>query len=191
MRPFLATEVLQMRRLVEAVIPHVCSVQSMAVDAGNRATLVICGSGECKSYTLHPPMNREAILRIASAWETGAYQARQDAPRPVEKIQWVQNASDLVVWARSAKKDRRVAYFDGSVATFRHTGGRQLRALRIESEKRNGKTRGWAKDAMIMERLQERLDLLESVERLRQAGVIDLVQQRKADGEAIYFAVRK
>ena len=192
MRPFLPSEINQMRRIVEAIVPHQCSVHTASINQGWKVSLTICGTQSCHSYNIEPPLNREAIVRLAAAWETGNYAFAPLAPKPADKVIAARNSGDLVVWARKAQSGQRIVYFEGELAQFRQTANTKLRKLHTESDRRTEKTKRWAKKATIMDRLQDQIDLLGVVERLRQANVIDLVQKRKPDGSgAVYFAVRK
>lgn len=192
MRPFLPAEINQIRRIVEAIVPSKCTVQALSMNDGWKVTLVICGTVSCHSYVIDPPLNREAVVRIATSWETGNYAHVADAPRPVMPVQRISGSDDLVRWARQAHHEQRVCYFEGELAQFRQTANAQLRKLHSESDRRSGKTKGWAEKAAQMDKLQQSIELLNTVERLRQGGVVELVQKRKPDGSgAIYFAVRK
>ena len=181
-----------MRCLVEAIVPRSCLVRATSVEQGWHVSLVICGRLSCRTVDLQPPMNRTKLLAIAEAWEDGDYKPPAGTLERLDTTHWLRSVDDLTAWLRAAKPGARAAYFDGSLVHFRADSGKKLRLMQSQADRRNGKTKHWAKKVGEFERLQALVDMLAWIERLRAASSIELVQQRKPNGTgAVYFVVKK
>lgn len=196
LRPFDFNDTGRVMRVLRALLPTDVSVLAQAANGGWVLNVTLCGKTACEVYQFKPTMSDRELLALSMAWETGEFVAPPDGEdkRLMAAIAvdiHLTTRNDFIAWARDAKHGAKVVYFKGLLSQFRYDAPRRIVALQRLSDEARPSNPTPVEQRVELADLQERLSLLEAVNNLQKARVVEMVQTKAPDGSgATYYAVK-
>jgi hypothetical protein len=197
-RRFEVSDISRTQRIMQALLPEGVSVNTSAVRDGWELAVVVCGKHSCETYNFTRSLADKHLLFVAATWATGEFvrpvdaDAAQEINRKALASKVVGNRNELATWCREAPRRDKVSYFSGVLSQFRFDAPRRLVKLQGLADKAKASRPRPQMELVEAAQLRETLDLLELVTKLHDAGRIELVQHRLADGSgATYYAVKR
>lgn len=171
----------------------------VVVTSGTTLTARYYEFGEFADGTHGPELSQPHLERIVELWE------QSDPPPAVNGVPWwrkieadpdwheVETADELRAWHARLRGSRAVIYFrhEIGIARFRHDAARRIAELqRLQDQSRRSKARP-ATEGLEIDTLQQRIELLDTVRKMADAGVLILTQKARTDGPGwVYIAHR-
>jgi hypothetical protein len=180
------------KRKLAALLPQGVTATATLMRDGWAMQVTVCGRDTCRPYDFGPGLTDLSLFRVADQWKTGEWVKPLADSFVAVTGQFVDSRNELMVWFNSAKRGERIVYFTGRLAEFRAEAPKQIVSLQaLADQSRTGKPLGTADRVKLMD-LQAKMDLLEAVQHLNSASLLDLTQMRMTDGVGFtYYAVKR
>lgn len=188
----------EIKRKLTALLPASVTCMATLTRDGWGLTLSVCGPQQCHAYEFGPGLNDIQILRVSEQWKGGTYAPPMPAPgsSTITEAQslahFVDNRNELMQWVREGKRGSRVVYFRGNLAQFRADAPKDVVRLQSKNDQKVKPDNLEAGERVSLTRIQNTLDMLEAINTLQVAGLIDVAQQRMADNTGfVYYAAKR
>jgi hypothetical protein len=158
--------------------------------------ITVCGRSQCLPYEFGPGLDNRHLLQIADQWKTGERVVQSastfDPMLEVAQVRFIEDADSLTAWVRTARKGNRVIYFRGEIAQFRYEAPRRLARLLAKADELPAGKSLETHERIDVATIQRQLALLEAVNHLHMANMIEMVQLRMTDGTGtVYYAAKR
>lgn len=182
------------KRTLSALLPEGVTADVSLLRDGWQMQVTVCGPKSCHPYEFAPGLTELHLIRLAEQWKTGdrVPPPHDDKATPEALGSMVDTADELRAWARSSKKGQRVIYFTGNLAQFRADTAKAVVTLQAKGDEKISGNGLSAAERVKLTSMQGKLSLLEAVNTLQVASMIELTQARLTDGQGfIYYAVKR
>lgn len=182
------------KQILAALLPSTVTSDIALYRDGWEMKITICGTKSCHTYEFVPDLSEFQLIKLADQWKTGERVApiitEATASQPLGNF--VDTADELRAWVRTAKKGQRVIYFMGNLAQFRTDTSKKVVELQARGDSKASGNGLSAAERVQLTSMQGRLTLLESINTLQVANMIELTQARMSDGQGFtYYAVKR
>lgn len=197
MRPYDFKDVGRVTRILQALLPETVKVLAQATRGGWIMSITLCGKASCETYEIKPNMNDRELLSLSLVWATGEFVAPpkgedKSVVAAIAADRHITSRNDFISWSRESKHASKIVYFHGNLAQFRFDAPRRVVQLQALSDKSRPSKPRPVDERIELSALQERLSLLEAINNIQRANVIDVFQVKSPDGSgATYYAVKR
>lgn len=195
-RRYVFADISRATRVLGALVPDGVSVNSSIIRDGFGVSISVCGLAGCYSYEFGPGVTDTHLLKISEQWETGSRVESTyepfDPTLAVAQVRFIETKDAITAWMREAKKGSRVVYFKGELAQYRADAPRRLVRLQAKADNLPAGETLDTHERIELAKIQRLLELLEAVQHLHQANMIEMVQLRMTDGTGtVYYAAKR